>query len=185
MNLFLTQLIEQLSHPVAIFFIIAYGLSLFQFHVKSRRRMLATKFTSDANYSTYYFLMGATPGALGALIAGLGGLVQALTPDRLMAKTKYYRLGIAIALALLAIHFSAAKANDMLPLLAIILGRLAEMAKTPQRIRVGMCLTFPPWIAYNWNHEFYLLLFANLTVLASLFWAVWKHHRIKLMPEPV
>lgn len=185
MNKFLEQLIEQLSQPISVFFFVAYALSLCMFHIKRRRRMLGTKFISDANYATYYFLMGATPGALGAIIAGTGGLIQALTPDRLMTKTRFYRLSAAIILACTGIYFTAQKTDDILPLLAVILGRLAEMSKTPQRIRIGMCLTFPPWVIYNINHEFYLLLFANLTVLLSLVWAVWKHHRIKIIPEPV
>ena len=185
MNVFFEQLKDQLSHPVAIFFCIAYILSLFMYHIKARRKLLATKFISDSNYATYYFLMGATPGALGALIAGSGGLLQALTPDKYMAKTKFYRLGFAIFLSLVSIHFSTAKTNDMLPLFGVIFGRLAEMAKTTQRIRVGMALTFPLWMVYNVNHHFYLLLFANISSLASLTWAVFKHHRIKLVPEPV
>lgn len=185
MNKFFEQLTEQLSNSYVIFFLIAYGLSLFMYHMKNRRRLLGTKFVSDSNFAIYYYLLGGLSGALGAIIAGLGGLIQALTPDRYMAKTKYFRLCLAIVLSSISIHFAAAKSSDMLPLLAIIFGRLAEMSSTPQRVRIGMAITFPPWIIYNFTHEFYLLLFANLTALCSLFWAIWKHRRIRYIAEPV
>ena len=182
---FLDQLSVQVSTPVCIFFFIAFGLSLFQFHIKSRRRMLMTKFIGDSNYATYYFLMGAIPGCLGSLIAGLGGLIQALTPDRLMKKTRYARLSLAIILASIGIYFTAQKTNDMLPLVAVIFGRLAELSRSPQKIRLGLMLTFPPWIIYNISHEFYLPLFANIAVGISMIWAVWRHRHIKQSAEPV
>lgn len=185
MNKFLSELAEQILNPYSIFFFVAYALSLVMFHMKARRRILATKFVSDSNYAAYYYLMGGLPGALGAIIAGVGGLVQAVTPDKHFQKTRYLRLAVAVLLSALAIHFAAAKSTDLLPLFAIILGRLAEMSSTPQKVRIRMALTFPPWMIYNISHEYYLLIFANTTVLLSLFWAIWKHHSIKHRVEPV
>ncbi len=185
MNIFLEQLSRQVSNPYSLFFFLAFALSLFMFHMKARRKILATKFLSDANYATYYFLIGGLPGAMGAMIAGLGGLVQAITPDKHFQRTRYWRLGVAVILSLIAIYFSAAKSTDLLPLFAIIIGRLAEMSSTPQKVRLRMALTFPPWMVYNILHGYYLLVFANATVLFSLFWAIWKHHSIKHRVEPV
>ena len=185
MNNLSSQLAEQVANPFSIFFFVAYGLSLIMFHMKARRKILATKFISDANYATYYYLMGGLPGAIGAMIAGLGGLVQAVTPDKHFQSTRYWRLGVAVVLSLIAIYFSAAKSTDLLPLFAIIVGRLAEMSSTPQKVRMRMALTFPPWMIYNIYHEYYLLIFANTTVLLSLAWAIWKHHSIKHRVEPV
>ncbi len=168
-----------------IFFAAAFGLSLFQFHFKSRRRMLATKAASDYTYALYYFLMSGVSGGLGATIAATGSMVQALTPDRWMKKTRYYRIGGAIFLAALAIAFSSHKVSDILPLCAVIFARFFEISSSPQKVRFGMWLTFAPWMTYNAMHGFYLLLFANISVFVSLTWAIYKHHRIKIIPEPV
>lgn len=146
---------------------------------------MTLKFISDTNYGFYYISMGAVSGMLGAFIAGLGGLIQALTPDHLMVKTKYYRLALAVILAFISIYFGAHNFKEMLPLIGIISGRLAEMARTTQRVRIGMCLTFPLWMIYNLTHGFYLLFFANLTALFSLVWAIWQNYRIRIALEPV
>lgn len=185
MSKFLIQFTEQISQPFSIFFFMAYGLSLFMFHVKKRRKLLFIKFVSDLNYIVYYFLIGGISGALGASIAGVGGLVQILTPDHMMQKTKKYRIAAAIFLACIGLHFTMQKTSDMLPLLAVIMARLAEISSSAQRIRIGMLITFTPWMVYNLSHEFYLLLFANITVFISLAHAIWHHHRLRIIPEPV
>ncbi len=171
--------------PQTLLFLFAFTLSLFQFHFKSRRRMLAVKSTSDYTYATYYFIMGGVSGGLGAAIAATGSLVQALTPDKWMKKTRYLRIGGAIILAMTAIVFSSHKLSDVLPLLAVICARFFEISSSPQRVRWGLWLTFSPWMIYNALHGLYLILFANVAVFFSLSWAIYKHHRIKIIPEPV
>lgn len=168
-----------------LLFALAFIISLFQFHIRPRRKMLATKFVSDMFYCSYYLLMGATAGAMGSAIAGTGGMIQALTPDHMMKKTKVYRIAGAIALSCMGIYATADQFTNILPLLAVILARCFELSSSPQRIRYGMILTFPPWIIYNVINGLYLILFANLVVGISLSWAIWKNHRIKLPPEPV
>lgn len=146
---------------------------------------MGTKATSDFFYTLYYFSMHATSGGLGAAIAGTGSLIQALTPDKWMKKTKYYRIGGAIILACLAIAVSFHTVTNMLPLLAVIGARFFELSSSPQKIRCGLLLTFPPWIIYNLSHELYLIVGANLIVFASLGWAIYKHRNIKVPVEPI
>ena len=168
-----------------LLFVFAYSLSLIQYHLRSRRRMLATKSTSDYTYAVYYFTMHGISGGIGAAIAATGSMVQALTPDRWMKRTKYYRVGGAIALAGLGIAFSSHKLSDVLPLLAVIAARFFEISSSPQKVRYGLWLTFTPWMIYNGMHGLYLMLFANCSVFISLTWAIFKHRRIKLVPEAI
>jgi hypothetical protein len=171
--------------PQNILFAIAFIISLFQFHIRPRRKMLATKFVSDAFYCSYYLTMGAPSGAMGSAIAGTGGLIQAITPDHLMRKTHKYRIFGAIILSCLGIYVTGHEFTNILPLVAVIIARCFELSSSPQRIRFGISITFPLWITYNLMNGLYLIVLSNLIVFASLIWAIWKHHRIKLSPEPV
>lgn len=168
-----------------LFFAVAFIISMFQFHIRPRRKMLATKFVSDIFYCLYFIFMSAPAGAIGSAIAGTGGMIQALTPDHMMKKTKVYRIAGAIALCCVGIYATADQFTNILPLLAVILARCFELSSSPQTIRYGMILTFPPWIIYNVSNGLYLALVANLVIGISLSWAIWKHHRIKLPAEPV
>lgn len=177
-------ILESILHWEAVFLLIGLINGMVLFHYRQRRMMMGAKAAGDYCYTIYFFLMNAHAGAFGAGIAATGSLVQALTPDQWMDRTKYARLTAACFLAVVGIYVTAQKTTDLLPLLAIIAGRFVELSSSAQKIRIGMLCTFPPWVIYNYSHDLYLLVVANVIIGTSLAWAIWKHRPLPVVaPE--
>lgn len=174
---FLDQLLTQISNPLTLVLLVSYGCGLTLFHIKSRRKMLGVKAASDSLGAIYYFLMGGYAGAFSASIAATGSLVQSLTPNHLMGKTQPYRIVIAMVLAGIGIYVTAQRTTDLLPLLAVVFARFVELSSNTQRIRIGMAMTFPAWMTYNFTNELFLLFLMNVTTFVSLIYAIIRHAR--------
>ncbi len=176
-EVFIKQLYAQTFSPVTILLVLSYLGGLTLYHIKDRRKMLGLKFASDSSGALYYYLMGGNAGAFGAMIAATGSLVQSLTPNHLMKKTQPYRIAAAVMLASLGIYVTAQRTSDLLPLIAVIFARFIELSSNAQKIRIGMVMTFPAWMIYNFNNELYLLFLLNITVLCSAISAIIRHSR--------
>lgn len=137
---------------------------------------MALKFMGDGLISIYLFLMGGTAGACGALIAGTGALIQALTPHHYLKKTQWLRIGLAVILSVSSIFLVYKTPLDILPLSMVIVCRFGELQKESQRIRFTYWITCFPWMAYHYLNGFYLPLFACAILCVSLLWSMIRHH---------
>lgn len=177
MNAVIGQILEELSHPSIVPFIVAVGTGFFVYHVRDRRKMLSLKALMDGMYATYLFMSHAYAGAFSLGIAMLGGLVQIATPDHLMKKTLPVRLVVAIALAGLGAALTVQRTSDVLPLLATVISRFFEMHHSAQHIRLLMLIPLTMWMTYSIDNQFYVLTLAQLSLMSSQIFAALKVHK--------
>ena len=168
-----------------LFFVLGFGIGLYHFHARTRRRMMVFKCLACLCVAVYYFGMGAQTALVAVLIAALGSTMQAMFPDHLLTKTRVLRAFIAATLAITGIVFCAGNASEALPLVAIIIARFSEVQVRQQSIRFGYVLASSCWIAYAFNIELMLLFFAeNLSMLSNLT-AIWNEEQKRKKAVPV
>jgi hypothetical protein len=173
----LDQIQVELTQPSIIPFALAYISGFFVYHIRARRKMLAMKAAMDGFYALYLLMIHAYAGAFGLGIAMLGGIVQIATPDHLMKKTLPYRLAGATLLATIGAYLTMRRTSDALPLIATVISRFFETQASPQRIRLLMLIPLTMWIIYSLDRQFYLLTFAQITLMASQMFAVFNVHK--------
>lgn len=171
------QFAHQLAQPAAIPFALSFIIGLFVYNIRNRRRLLAVKTIRDSLSALYYRMAGAEVGAYAMAIAALGGLIQSITPDRLMQRTAIYRRIAATLLAILGVYVLAQKTHDLLPLIAVVMMRFVETAKNPQHLRMGMVPAFIMWMIYAAKSGTYLVLIAQAITLCSVFVALYRHRK--------
>lgn len=176
--------LDHILDPRFIIFIIGFVAAVTCTQIKNRRWMLLTKFTGDSFNGTYMLLMGGASGALACYIAGLGGLIQALTPDRYLHATKLPRIMGAIALSIAAIFVTYHQPLDAVPLAAIIFCRFMELHRNPERIRLAYYLAGFPWMYYIYEKGIYFSLF-SIACMNVMFLVGLIRHRPKPRPESI
>ncbi|MBL8639762.1 MAG: YgjV family protein [Alphaproteobacteria bacterium] len=152
--------LDHVLTPLFIIWAIGFAAALTCTQIKNRRWMMITKTIAEGFNGTYILLMGGISGALACYIAGLGGLVQALTPDKYLHATKLPRITGAILLSIAAIFVTYHQPLDAVPLAAIIFCRFMELHHNPERIRLAYYLAGFPWMYYLFEKEIYFSLFS-------------------------
>lgn len=170
-----------------ISYMIAATIGFMHYHARTRQRMMAMKVCACL-FSCYYFWgVGADTAMIAVMIAALGGFMQGVFPDRLLAGTRALRLGFAVILAGLAICLAASNALEALPLLATICSRFSEVQSCQQRIRMGYLLSQAFWIYYAVTSGLIILYVTEKLNMLSNLHAIWRHEqgRKQLMPVGV
>ena len=168
--------IESLLQASTILFVIGFVFGLLSPQLRHRQKMMFCKFMGDGFMALYLFTLGGLSGGCGAMIASTGALTQALTPHKYMQRTKWMRVGLAVALSAASIYFVYRVPLDLLPISMVILCRFGELQHRAQRIRIIYFLTCFPWMTYHYLNGFYLPFFACMIGATSLFIAILRHH---------
>lgn len=160
-------------------FIIAFIFNFYNFHASSRQCMMCMR-VFGAIFAAYYFYgVGAQSAVIACMISALSSGVQALFNDKLLESTKSFRLALGIIAAVLGLLVSVNNANEALPLVALVISRLAEAQSCKQRIRLGFLFVQILWVVYALNSGLLLLYIAeNLHLLSNLY-AIWCYERHK------
>lgn len=137
--------------------------------------MMALKCIGDWTSGLYLFILGGYSGGCAAVIAGTGAFIQSLTPHKHLKKTKWLRLGLALALSAASIYFVYKTPTDLLPISMVIVCRLGELQSEAQRIRFIYFITCFPWLLYHYLNDFYLPLFACIILTISLALSLYRH----------
>lgn len=161
--------------PINIVLAVSIALAFMSIQQKTRRRMLGLKLCGDTLYGVYMVVIGGLSGGLACFIAGIGGLVQIVTPEDKLEETIKLRLAVALILSLAAVIVSVRSPGDILPILGLIIARFVETQKNPQHIRIGFLVSATPWAAYNIVNHFYWPLIYNIVIASSLVLAIIRH----------
>jgi hypothetical protein len=171
--------IETLWQPVTLLFLIGFGFGLVSPQLHNRRKMMFCKFLGDGFMGIYLITLGGLSGGCGALIAGTGALIQALTPHHYLKKTIWPRIGAALILSAISIYFVYQTPLDILPIAMVIICRFGELQSKSQHIRIVYWATCFPWMIYHFLNEFYLPFIACIIGTISLTIGIIRHHRPK------
>lgn len=176
---------ETLFEKNSLIYLIALACSLACPQFKDRHQMMGIKFLGDALTALYLYTLGGYSGACGAMIAGIGALTQAATPNKYLRKTKFLRMGIALLLCMASIYFVYKTPLDILPISMSIICRFAELHPNQQRVRLVYFLTCFPWILYHFMNEFYLPFIVVSLSCSSLLLSLLRHRKPKMIPETI
>ena len=117
-------------------------------YLMSRRdHMMRLRVISISAFLIYLFIEGALSGAFASLIGLTGTLIQVCVPERYLQKTTKLRAGAAIVLSLLGIAVLY-QSDSVLPLVALIIFRIAEVQTDIQRIKLGFLSGQVLWLTY-------------------------------------
>lgn len=164
-----------LFDPVHIIIFVSFLLIQAAFQMKSRRKMLSIKFSSDVLTSIYYMLIGGFSGGAGAAIAAIGGFVQVVTPDDKLAQTLRYRIVIAVILSVLGGWLLAKDVSDILPFMAVVGSRFIELSHSTFFIRIGFMGAAVLWVAYNYVNGFDVALLLALLTMVFMGVGFFRH----------
>ena len=172
-----SDIVQWLSQPAHITFLVAFLIASFVYHIRERRKMLAVKALGNFFFSVHLYFMQSFVGAYAVMIAVLSGLVQVILPEGLMKKTALIRNILASAFALIGVAFLAQQTTDVLPLISVVLARFSEAQENPQHIRLGFIISMLMWLYYTFENGLYLMAFSYVVTLLSLTWAFWRYRR--------
>ena len=161
--------------PVHLILIVSFILLQVAFQMKSRRKMLSFKFSSDILTTTYYALIGGFAGSAGAAIAVVGGFVQLVTPDTKLKQTLPLRIGIAVLLSVVGSFVLARDAADYLPFLAVVASRFIELSHSTFFMRLGFLATALFWVVYNYANSFDVALWLAILTMIFIFVGFVRH----------
>jgi len=170
--------------PIHIIIFLSTGLGFYAFQARERKQMLTFKLIADALFATYLFLLGGYTGAMGALIATLGGAIQVATPPHLMGKTLPYRLGSACLLSVAGVYFLSQSVTDVYPFIGVVLSRFVELFKSTIILRIGFFCAAIPWLTYNFVNEFYLAVGGGILMMVAMTLGILRNER-RLPRDPV
>lgn len=171
--------------PYTMIYIGGLMLALSCTQIKDRREMMFVKFMSDYTNAAYTFMMGGLAGALGGLIAGTGGLVQSLTPDKHLQKTLWPRIIGACILSAASIYFSYKNPIDILPMVAIIGCRFMELHHDAEKIRMAYFVAGGLWITYFIVEHIPMMAFTSGLMSAMLLLGIIRHRAKREIVDPV
>lgn len=154
---------------------IGFVLMLYTYQIKKRRKMMFFKFLSDVFMAVYFFMVGGFSGSAGAMIAGTGALVQALTPDQVFKKTLPWRILFAFALSCAGVVFLARNVSDFYPFMAVVGARVVELFHSTLVIRSGFVACNIAWITYNYLNEYYLMLWVMVINTVFMVVGILRH----------
>lgn len=115
---------------------------------RTRREILIFSGLCGALYISYWFFCGEMTACAISVLSVLGCAVQFLTPEKHLQRTVMMRTAFTIALAILACAISLQSYNDILPVLAFTLARLAETLTKPANIRTGYLASGSVWMSF-------------------------------------
>ncbi len=170
--------------PVHFILFISAGLGFYAFQTKGRRRMLSFKVSADSLYGIYILLLGGYTGAMGAGIAALGGVIQVVTPARLMRKTLPYRFILACLLCVIGAYFFTRTPTDIYPFLGVVISRFVELFRSTLILRLGFLTASIPWLIYSYSNEFYLAMGFGLLMMGAIALGIFRNER-RLPKDPV
>ncbi|MCB1558221.1 MAG: YgjV family protein [Alphaproteobacteria bacterium] len=165
------------NDPLFLIFVLGFVIVLASTQFKSRRKMMFTKFLGDHVNALYTFMMGGMSGALGGVIAGLGALIQALTPDEYLKKTLWPRIILATILAVVSLYFFYEKPVDLLPMIAIVFCRFMELHHDAEKIRWAFFWAGGLWVSYFIIEHIPLMALTSGLMSAMLLVAILRHRK--------
>lgn len=170
---------EYLLNPVHLILLAALGFAVVAYQLKDRRSLLISKLCGDVLSACYLILLGGLAGGFSAFIAVIGGIIQIVVPEEKLKETLYPRIGLAVALSAIVISFSVNRQSDLLPVMAVIYSRFAELSSSRQIIAICMFLAGMAWFCYNFTNGFIYAVLKNLIVLSSMAYGIYRH-RVKI-----
>lgn len=166
---------------------VAFGIFFLMPHMKSRRAMLLANVAANLMFMIYYGGMAAYAGMLAMVVATLSSLMQATIPEEKMEETTKMRFGIAFVMVVASAFVSYRQISDLLPLIGTTITRFGEACKSTQMIRYTVAVPLLLWIGYNYVEGFYIALWADLIVLASYSYGIYREERARrlaVVPVP-
>ncbi|MCB9991091.1 MAG: YgjV family protein [Rhodospirillales bacterium] len=164
---------------VHIVFLAGFVGGLAQFHLNSRRHMMALRVFNCLMFVLYFLLLGKMTAAAACSIAMLGSLMQAAFRDDLLQKTMWLRTGTAVLLAAAGCYLFAGSAGEMLPLFAVAGARMIECFSSPQNIRMGLLSTQLCWLTYHWQQGLIMPFCAEAIFILSNLTSIWRYEQAR------
>ncbi len=171
---------EYLLNPLHIFVIISSLLGIYGYQLKERRKLLFYKLLSDVAYAIYLFVMGGFAGAFMIVVAILGGGMQILTPEDKQESTTKFRIAFAVILSLVVVSFAVKQQNDVLPVLAVIYSRFAELITDRQIMAFCLMIAGVTWFCYLFNEGILLALVKNMLSMTSIAFGLYRNRQQKV-----
>ena len=168
---------EYLLNPIHLLMLISLVFSLVAYQLKARRSLLIAKMIGDIIFGVYLIILGGFAGGFSALIAVIGGFVQIMTPDEKLEATAKWRIILAIILSMIVIAFSVNRQSDLLPVMAVVYSRFAELASSRQLIALCMFLAGIAWFCYNFSNGFIYAVIYNVITISSMLIGLYRHRK--------
>lgn len=169
--------------PVHLILSAAAALGFYAFQTHGRRRMLTCKLVADSLFGIYMFCLGGYTGAVGAMIAAMGGATQVVTPPHLVRETLPYRFCIACGLSVWGAYHFSQTITDAAPLIGVVISRFAELFQSTLILRCGFFLSSGALVYYTYMNGFYLATGMSCLMMLAMVLGVLKNER-KLPKDP-
>lgn len=145
---------------------IATAITIVCSFAKKRTHVLTCSFLCGSTYVLYWFLMGEMTAVAMSAIGAFGAIVQMCIPEQYLQRTMVPRIMFTLVLAAIGFAISYENINDVLPLMAFSVGRLAEIFSKPTSIRYGYMVNGSLWLSFSVTTNDQVAIAANLVTLS-------------------
>ena len=169
---------DYLLNPIHLLLLVSLASAIFAYLQGSRRKLLIYKLIADLLFGVYLIMLGGLAGGFSALIAVTGGFIQILTPDEKMKATAGARIALAVILSGIVVYVGVNRGSDLLPVIAVVYSRFAELGSSRQLIAICMLLAGVAWLCYNFTNGFLFAFIYNIITISFMAYGIHRHRKI-------
>ena len=158
----------------SIILVIGFVFSYSMPHLKDRKNLLFFNVIANFFFAYYFFLVDANAGMIASIIALISSTIQMTFSYGEIDKTAKLRFFMALVMSIIAIITGCNNNTDILPLIAVVIVRMAEAQKSVFLIKCSNIVPIILWIIYTYTNDLYLAFAGDSLLLLSYIWGIYR-----------